>query len=226
MSTPESPNPNKERFKPNAVEKAAMYVVRLGMEASLAAMFGRKHTPSIVSGLCEDAIIAPRLCSPADGQEYLKYEQAHAGHSFSYDFRRPEFFPLSKDKRWMKLEREGTIFAYMLDGIESRPEDERTHLPIGELLTLDTLMTFDKPGIEKLREIGMIARRSHEQAYEIAGQEQWIDELRSRGVADDPVHQVTPKGHSLIYLTKESGKKTPKKEAQLQLSRLPGILAH
>lgn len=66
----------------------------------------------------------------------------------------------------------------------------------------------------------MVARRSHELAYEAAGQEVWIDGLRSRGLAQDPVYQVAPKAHSLILMTKEDGKKTPKTKPV----RLPGMI--
>lgn len=171
---------------------------------------GHNKLPARVKGLCEDAILSPRLCSPDESNEHLSYHHARAGQWISHDFRRGEFYPEAVDEPWFTLHKEGTLSALVIDGIADIDPDVRTDLPTSEWLNADTLLSFDKPGIERLLELGMVARRSHELAYEAAGQEVWIDDLRSRGLAQDPVYQVAPKAHSLILITKEGGKKTPK----------------
>ena len=216
------------RKKPTAVDKFVIFTGRKVVEGVCRVVLGKDQFPEIVKGLCEDAVLAPRLCSPDESKKHLTYEHAHAGQWISHDFRRAEFYPLSAKNEWYEDHKEGIVSAMLIDGIEDKDENERTDLPIAEYLTVDNILSFDKPGIEKLLSLGMVARRSHELAYEIAGQEEWIDELRSRGVANDPVYQVTPKAHSLIHISEESGKKTPKANPKLQIARfpVPGVLAH
>ena len=216
-----------ERAKKSRIIKASMFVLRISFQSALSMYVGKENMPAVVNGLSEDTILGHRLCKPEPYKNFLLYEQAHGANVLAYDFHRPELYPESRDTRWANPDRgEGGIAAFIPDGIEDAPDDVRTDITFSEKLSPDYILNFDKPGIEKLRELGILARRSHEQAYEVAEQEIWIDELRSRGIAKDMVHQVTPKGHSLIYLTRDGGDPTPKKEPQLELARLPGILAH
>lgn len=172
----------------------------------------------------ENAIISPRLCHPDDKNEHPVYRQAHAGQWLGYDFNRSKYFPKASEARSDPLRYEGTLRAFMLDELEDVPDDTRTEINFTDFLTVETLFKYDKPTIERLHDIGFVTLRSHEDAYEAAGQEHWIDELRSRSVARDPVYQITPKGHLLISLEEDAGKKTPRKDAKPILDRLPGIL--
>lgn len=207
--------------------KTGLFLARKAMERTV----GKDNAPAAFYGLTEDAILSSRLGHPDDTESHLLYRQASAGQWLAYDFRRPEFFPdvyENRDIPQLGLADEGILRAMMIDGIEEQDADKRTDMPLSEWLSLDNLMTLDQPGIEKLRHVGMVALRSHEVAYEIAGQQHWIDDLRSRGLANEPVYQVTPKAHTLIMLMNESGKKTRKKDKvpQTETVRVPGILAH
>lgn len=208
------------RRKPGIADKLAVFVARKTCEALL----GRDQLPAAIKGLCEDAILSSRLASPDESNEHLVYQHAHAGQWISHDFRRGEFYPEAVDKPWFELHEEGILSALLIDGIEDIDPNTRTELPMSKWLSADNIFSFDKPGIEKLLALGMVARRSHELAYETAGQDEWIDDLRSRGVAQDPVYQVTPKAHSLILISEEGGKKTPKANPKSKAVHLPGMV--
>lgn len=219
--TGSSPTPEVRR-KPTTGAKLAVLATRKSLEIAGRIVFGKDQLPAVVKGLCEDAILAPYLCSPDETESHLIYERAHTGQWISHDFRRTEFYPAAADKPWFKIHKDGVLMAMMPEGIAETDPNQRTDLPISEWLSVDNFFSIDKPGINKLLALGMVATRSHELAFEIAGQEQWIDELRSRGVAEDPVYQITPKAHSLVFLNEEGGKKTPKPKSKLQLANTPG----
>ncbi|HCR55757.1 TPA: hypothetical protein DIV49_02185 [Candidatus Saccharibacteria bacterium] len=217
-----------KKDKPSVGGRALVYLGRKGLQAiswAIAGKDGEELMKYSFLGICEDGIIGGRMCLPDEQHDHLTYRTANAGQWMSYDFRRAEFFPHVAEKLGdnFSLYDEGILTALLLEGLASRPVDARTELTIDEMISFETVLSSDKPGISTLLELGMVARRSHEDAYEQAGATAHIDELRIRGVAQEPVYQVTPKGHGLISLEDEGGSKPPRKKAILETAK-PRIL--
>ena len=152
--------------------------------------------------------------------------EAGAGQYHAYDFLRARFFPETANRWPSPPEDDGILMALIPDGIANQPEDERTELTYAEWFDPDLVFSLDRPGVERLCELGMLARRTHEEAYERVGASQWIGDLRARSVADKPLYQVTPKGHTLIKLTPDGGDTAPKQKRQFAIDKVPGIFAH
>lgn len=152
-------------------------------------------------GLCEDAIFAPRLCYPSDETNgSLVRGDARADQYLAYDFKRPNFFPLANVDPDFTIESEGILYGVMHKGVLARSKDDPSRFSLAKWLSADMLLSTKFVDIETLVSEEMVVRRTHEEAYEIAGATNYIDDLRSRGMATLPVHQVTPKGHSLVLL--------------------------
>jgi hypothetical protein len=221
---------NREKRKPPLAEKAGIYILRKSLGIYAWTQYGRDGLLVLedsVLGLCEGAIIAPRLCYPSDeaGGE-LVLEQAHAGQLLGFDFRRPEYLPKAAELPSFSQEFEGASHVFMADEVKDTDPGELADVTYADFFTPDVLFSFDKASIEALIDAGMIFPKSHENAYEEAGAEQHIDGLRARGVADKLVYQIAKKAHTLITLLPDSGDPTPKKEKSPVLERLPGIPAH
>ena len=178
-------------------------------------------------GLCEGAVLANCVYHPSpEANGEIMAHEAGAGQYHAYDFLRARFFPETANRWPSPPEDDGILMALIPDGIANQPEDGRTELTYAEWFDPDLVFSLDRPGVERLCELGMLARRTHEEAYERVGASQWIGDLRARSVADKPLYQVTPKGHTLIKLTPDGGDTAPKQKRQFAIDKVPGIFAH
>lgn len=185
-----------------------------------------RRDPARMSGLLEGTILAPRLCFPDEVDDTLIFERAGAGEWLSYDFNRPLEFPKSSERDDFYQTKEGVLWAYMPESMKEQPASQKTPLRIITHHTLDFLADFDKRSPQTLAEEGFLLRTTHAEAYERVGATEYIDGLRARSVDKESVYQVTPKGNSLLWLLDDDGDPTPKEEHQLELSRIPGLLAY
>ena len=213
---------NPEKNRPNVKYKDIKN--RLFRTAIRSIIGKERYKPEYIMGFSEGSIIHSQLCYPSVYGTYLEASRASSSHYLGYDLQRQNFYPelSSQDPdtiQAVKL-REGSFSAYMLDELDGKPSDEATRLSLDQLMTFDSILALAKPGLEKLKEEGMLIKRSQEDAYESAGQTEWIPELRMKGFAKDPVYQVAPKAHGLIYLAADGGDKKPKQSERPLLVRL------
>jgi hypothetical protein len=219
---------HESRISPTLGEKLVIKVGLKVVEATLRAKYGKdgkEILPSAIAGICVDGMIGTKLCypDPAHGNELILHRPKNSAY-LSYDPRRPEYFPAAAKQDFFTVSGEGSLAALMINGIEEQHEDELTLLSAQELVSAETLFSFDKPGLERLIELGMLARRTHEDAFEHAGLEDYIGGLRSRSMHDEIVYQVTPKGNTLVMVIPDGGDRSPKLEASPLAIRVPGIL--
>lgn len=206
---------NENPRKPTRSERIAGALSARAAAAFCAILLG-KHSDEILReitlGICEDGILGSTLAFPDpeyDGN-HLTYRTAHAGRWHSYDFRRAEFYPIVAEKRpEFTMYSKGILMAYLLDAVADMPNNERTDLTLLQAWSADTSLSEEKPGISRLVEVGVVEQRTQEEAFEQVGATAYIDELRAKGLAADPVYQVTPKGHGLVRLESEDGHPTP-----------------
>lgn len=177
-------------------------------------------------GMLEGSIIAPRLCYPDAGIGSLIFEQAQAGQLLSYDFKRPEEFPLSVNSPTFSQISEGSLWISAPDSIRDHPADKKTLIDLNYPLSIDNVLTADKRYPDDLVDEGMLIRTTHAEAYESVGATDYIDDLRARSVDREPVYQVTPKGNTVMHLMPDGGDTTPKTNPEPKLAHLPGLLAH
>jgi hypothetical protein len=67
---------------------------------------------------------------------------------------------------------------------------------------------------------GMLAATTYQQAYEEVGAyEQFAEDLTRRRLNDEPLHSVTPKGNTLVWILDMSGDPDPEPKPDLALER-------
>ncbi len=209
-----------DRLRIKAIMKLAEFAMTNGYGQD-----GKEMILDAIAGICVDGMIGQRVCYPDDeaGGQLMVHRADNAAY-LSYDPRRPTQFPVGVKYGNVNMAKEGTLAAFMIDGLEDKQPDDSTLLMPQDWMTADVLLSFDKPGLERLIELGMLARRSHELAFEHAGMEQYIDDLRARSMHDAIVYQVTPKGNTLVMLTPDGGKRTPQRDAKPAPFKVPGLI--
>lgn len=171
-------------------------------------------------GLIEGAILDNCLAYPEDGK--LFYRQAENGGWLGYDFNRPKERALRKHRAEMDLLRQGRLTGFLIDEVVDRPSDVRTPTELFNLNNFFHLLSIDHFTGESATEAGLLHSTTYTEAYKAVGAyEQFADELHGLGLADSQVHQVTPKGNGLLFLTKDGGDTTPQHQAP---RRSPGLL--
>ncbi len=225
----------REQFTRSRIAKYSSELLLRTLTFTMAVSSGNadklKHLkdPEHTSGLIEGAVIADRLCFPAvEAAGELVLKQGSAGRWLGYDFKRPDEFPIAARRGTLLQEFEGQmLYADLADRNTNDPSHRTPTTPIN-VYSIDHILSISSPSLDYLTEGGFLVRRSHEQAYEIAGAVELIGGLRSRGVADLPVYQITPRGNSLIMLAPDGGDATPKEDRQPEFSpaRIPGLLTH
>lgn len=177
------------------------------------------------TGLLEHSIVAPHLCYPDKKIGALVLKSAHAGQFISFDFDRPRHFPITSRDYDIQV-REGSMLSVLPD--TNQPASQKTPTFSMRNMPTDLMLSLDKRPLGELMDEGMLTKTTHEQAYEAAGAEEYIDGLRLRRVADTVVYQITPKGNSLINLTPDNGNSSPRRdeESAFEFAKVPGLLAH
>lgn len=175
-------------------------------------------------GLLEDSIIGNPLCFPID-ETYTANKSTNGGEWLGYDFWRPTVLPVRKDGYPHSRLFEGKLAAFILDEVKDNPASQRTPMSTLKLYRFDHVLSIDMPKIETLVDLEFIRPTTYRDAYRRVGvYESYAADLDAKGVTDDKVYQVTPKGNTLVYLVQPSGKPEPKTQQSPQTSVLPGML--
>ena len=185
----------------------------------------RRDTADI-HGLTEGSILSAHLAHPAE--EGFVYEQAENGDWLGYDFNRPKDRVCRQRNGEMRLLCGGRLGGFLIEAVKANPSDVRTPTRLLNLFDLTQIYSFDFMTGESATEAGLVMSTTYTKAYKAVGAyEQFADNLHELGVADEQVHQVTPKGNGLVFLVGEFGDTTPPKEApqrQRSFGLLPGII--
>jgi hypothetical protein len=85
---------------------------------------------------------------------------------------------------------------------------------------MEHLLRITPASVETLVGEGMLAPTTYQQAYEQVGvYEQFAEDLTKRRLNDEPIHSVTPKGNTLVWLFDMSGDPDPESEPDVVLER-------
>jgi hypothetical protein len=158
-----------------------------------------------IQSLLRGSIISSPLAYPDSEVGGLIYESANGGEWLGFDFRRPtespDKPPHARHQLWS-----GNLYGIRLDEIEGNAADHQTSAAILDQYSLDDVLRHtSRMSMEALVEIGFVAPTTYESAYKAAGlSEQHGDDLRRRGLTDELVHTVTPKGNRLVVLLPSS----------------------
>lgn len=203
-----------DHLKRHRLQKHAL---NLMLKASLLAIGKGRYLTNHPLGLSEGAIIGGHLAFPDIDEEAdntsskLVYDQAHAGEWLAYEFAEPR----PPNEREAGPLFEGKLFAVMLDEVMDNPADRKTPPTMLRLVDLDHFLKLAAPSFEELVDCGFVEPTTYRQAYEQAGTyEQYAGELDGRGLTDQLVHTVTPKGNTLIFLLPASGSPRPKSQTE------------
>ena len=129
-----------------------------------------------------------------------------------YDPLRSSVFPKEFTSH-EQCKRVGRLTVFMINEVRDNPVDKKTPTDLLNLRSIEHLLHINFPTITELVEQEVVVERSYGRAYEEMGlYDDYSEDLRRRSLIDDPVFQVTPKGNTLIFLTKDSGDKTPKEK--------------
>ena len=176
-------------------------------------------------GLLEGSIIDADLTYPDKEKGYLTHKRAQGGRWVTHDFKRPAAFPSEARRGMLNDHRVGRLSSFILDEVIDKDEDQLT--PIGLLNIAEPLhmLKFNSTSPGKLVDEGLVRLTTYEEAYDNVGlYDEFGEELHLRGVAEDSVFQVTPKGNTLIFVTRDSGSKKPQEEREKSFEWLPGVL--
>lgn len=206
----------------------AIYVIAKGIATAAIVL---KDGPGFLrdseglTGLLEKSIIAPQLCYPDETIGALVLKAATGGQFMGFDFERPKHFPQANPADNFQV-RVGNLWSALPNPQQS--VDQKTPTYTALTWPVEIGITFSKRPLAELIEKGLLNQTTHEQAYEAAGAEDYIDDLRLRRMADATVYQVTPKGNSMIALIPDAGERTPRQDEAkaFEFAKIPGLLAH
>ncbi len=168
------------------------------------------------AGFIQGTMIGTQLCLPAG--ETLRYAKAPGGLWLAYDFNRPQVFPKAHRRGTLRRSYQGSIVAHCVEQIADQPPDTLTPTTKYDLFNADTLLTQDTYTPAQLVAHGFLTATTQARAFENVGRAADVPLLESRGVANDPVFQVTPKGNALVRLVGRGGDPEPKKDPDTVLS--------
>lgn len=176
-------------------------------------------------GLIEGSIVDADLTYPDKGKGYLTHKRAQGGRWVAHDFKRPSVFPSEAKRGILPDYKEGRLSSLILDEVIDKDEDDLTPLGLLNIAEPLHIIKFNSSSPGKLVDEGLMRLTSYEEAYDNVGlYDEFGEELHLRGVAKDSVFQVTPKGNTLIFVSRDSGSKKPQEEREKSFEWLPGIL--
>ncbi|HEX8762885.1 MAG TPA: hypothetical protein VF733_03965 [Candidatus Saccharimonadales bacterium] len=179
--------------------------------------------PDSYTGMLKGTIISEKLLYPDQEQpDGVSYHHACPGRWLAYDFHRPEVLGPKKKGPTRQLFG-GKLLTYMLEELRGQPGNEESP-PFNFFDIVQGLVVYH-PGIGQLVEEEYVTPTTHQEAYrQVDAYEEYADAMHSRGVADDRVYQVTPKGNAMIFLVSDGGKQRPNedKEKNPVFGFLPG----
>lgn len=182
------------------------------------------------TGLLEHAIIGKRLCCPDESIGALVLRYAAPGAFISYDITRASYLPATAASAPNILfdTQAGLLRSYLPPDVQEQPASVLTPTRHRGAMSYQVRKSFDTRTVDQLVQEGLIVGCTQQEAYERAEASEYIDDLRRRGTANEPVWQVTPKGNSLITLVPDDNN-YPVTDSARRLSLAPflapGLLA-
>lgn len=160
-------------------------------------------------GMLEGAIFDNTLYIPNEQGTSLEYLTSVGGRWCGYDH-------TCRDKLELKdlsnRITDGKLSAFPLPEILDNSSQDYTPIGMVDPMEMTDIFQIVCPTIEELLECGFVERVAYKHAFSKIGiYEKYETNLFILGIADKPVYQVTPKGNGVIYLSKDSGDKEPKK---------------
>jgi hypothetical protein len=196
-----------------------MYAKTQGYSAS------EMRNPAEIAGFIEGSILDYKLCYPDETTGQLLYKQADAGRLLGFDFNRKAEFPIAAKQREIVSFSEGRLFGMCVEHVKDNPVDQRTPVDFVNIFNIDHVLTLDTYNPNELVDLELLTRKTYLTTYDEAGlATKYATDLRSRGLADEKVYQVTPKGNALLHLTPDSGDAKPKEEPESSFELATGKL--
>jgi hypothetical protein len=199
--------------------RVSRFIANASLKAGYKLLAGSDRDPREVAvGLFAGGVIAPELAFPdhdSDTPGQTERRKAKAGQMIGYDFHRPEKFPAVFKAGTMRLVNEGKIVAFLLDEIIDNDPDQPTPDDLFNPFDLDHIVNMATYTVEELEEKGIVAKTTHQEAYEAAGVfDEYAVDLGYRRIEETPVFQITPKGNTLVRLLPDGGDKKPQEDRQ------------
>ena len=161
-------------------------------------------------GMLEGAIISDSQYIPDIGNTNFTYESEKLGYWIGVDYLRVQELGRSSKK----ISR-GKFLSFPLEEVEGKTGDEYTPTHLFDLFDPLHLFRLQNPTLDELVKDEFIEPTSYSDALRRVGQYEGLaNKIAITGIEDKEVYQVTPKGNSLIFLTKPMGdtKKRPKED--------------
>ena len=156
------------------------------------------HDQEKSRGLLQGSIIGPTLCYPEPATHELIYRRPDTSAWVGFDFLRPAVF---MDRPTVRQVWEGTLAGAHIDEVRENKAEQETPTDIFDHgYVMHTLAKAPRQALE-LVVLGMLRQTTYLEAYDEVGlAEAYGSGLKQRGLADEPVYQVTPKGNTLVFL--------------------------
>lgn len=179
-------------------------------------------------GLTEGSLIQSPLAYADPETGLFTYESGPSAAWVTIDHNRHKYLPAHQETYRNGMLTKGTLFAFLLDEIIDNPPHKLTPTSLLQPWSLNHLLAFDAGvRMETLVEHGFVEATNYGEAYTQLEMPEMVETLERRSLAYDPVYQVTPKGHTLIMVTKTGGDKVEKPETKEVFEWVtPGRFAH
>lgn len=169
-------------------------------------------------GLLEDSIFSNELFFPNKEESSLEHESAVAGRYIGYDFRRPTEFGKKVKEKGSNIIRDARLLAVPLREVIDNPPDKYTPTSLLDIYTVEHICLLQPTTIDDLVKDGLAEQTTYKEAYHRVGlYNKYRSFIELGQIADKPVYRVTPKGNTLVILSKDFGvkQKDPKSKRAL-----------
>ena len=169
-------------------------------------------------GLLEDSIFSNDLFFPNKEETSLTHETAVAGRYIGYDFRRPTEFGKRVKEKESNIVKDARLFSAPLREIIDNTPDKYTPTALFDIYSLEHLIVLQPTTLEELIQDGLAEKTTYKEAYNRVGlYNKFKLFIELEQIADKPVYRVTPKGNTLVILSRDFGvnQKDPKLKTKL-----------
>lgn len=211
------------RYPANVATRISLYIITLSTQEGRELLKNPETRLFLFDrearvGLLEDSIFSNDLFFPNKEGTSLDHETAVAGRYVGYDFRRPTEFGKKVKEKGRNMVNDARLFSIPLTEIIDNPRDKYTPTSLLDIYTLEDMLLFQPATIDDLFEYGFVSQTTYKEAYDRVGLYNKFKSFIELGqIADKPVYQVTPKGNTLVILSKDFGvkQKDPKSKRVL-----------
>lgn len=152
-------------------------------------------------GMLEGAIISDSQYVPDIENTNFTYESEKLGSWIGVDYLREQELGRSSKKN-----SRGKLFSFPLEEVEGKTGDEYTPTHLFDMFDPLHMLRLHNPTLDELIKDEFIEPVSYSHALRRVGQYEILaNRIAIIGIEDKEVYQVTPKGNSLLFLTKPMG---------------------